>query len=441
MRIITVINSVSNDIKEVNLGNSRTKKREGSEAESSFGDMVNYLKNSSGEEYFKTLERKKDIPVELSGSSLAGDLSEDESQDSNVDNSYIGDLVNALDYFLVRKIIGSEYENGKESIPETIFQEVSKLHSLMKNGDYEIEELLAQLEETSHNEGFMELIKKLTSSDEVETLSDYPTGDILSSYTEEKKNISINSSEISGILNKVLKSTDKQQGLEGQWNKETFMSNQKYSRDEELSFTTSEIKTLSDMGEEKSTSKDVTFLKSLLLEKDNAKGNYYGVIQRAPIESNYSSLIESPVINGKTLQEDLIKVINYASKGNIQEISVKINPEELGSIIVRLTLEDNSLKAKVRVSSEETYKLLINSIGELNNTLKAGEIKIQEVEISLFSEEGFYYSEESRSNDYGGNDRNTNKHSSFANDSLSKRDEEVINPSDILIEGTINSLV
>ena len=77
----------------------------------------------------------------------------------------------------------------------------------------------------------------------------------------------------------------------------------------------------------------------------------------------------------------------------------------------------------------------------MSPSLKAGEIKIQEVEISLFSEEGFYYSEESRSNDYGGNDRNTNKHSSFANDSLSKRDEEVINPSDILIEGTINSLV
>ena len=441
MRIITAINSISNEIKEVNLGNSKIRKGEGKEAESSFADMVNYLKNSNGEECFKTLERKKDTSVELSGSSLAGDLSEDESQDGNVDNSYMGDLANALNFFLVRNIFGSEFEKVKEIIPETIFQEVSKLDSLIKSGNYEIEELLAQLEETSHKEGFIELIKKLTSFDEVEALSGYPTGDILSSYTDEKRNISLNSSEISGILNKVLKNTNEQQGLESRLNKEKIMSNQKYSRDEELSFSTSEIKNLSDMGEENSTTKDVTFLKSLLLENDNAKGNYYGVIQRAPIESNYSSLIEVPVISGKTLQEDLIKVINYASKGNIQEISVKINPEELGSIIVRLTLEENSLKAKVRVSSEETYKLLINNIGELNNTLKAGEIKIQEVEISLFSEEGFYYSEENRSNDYGGNDRNTNKHSSFINESLSKRDEEVINPSDILIEGTINSLV
>lgn len=439
--IITTISAISNEIKEIDRGGGTQGKRKGNKDEVSFSNIVNYLKNS----YINENPKISEGNVDVSGPSL-----DEETHKSNVECSDLTALGNAMNLFLNSTSIGTVYEEGKGALVEPIEQEDFILHSHLEGKKYEINEILMKLKETQVNSDVKDLLSQFSTADEADTFSTFIKEYILHNNVDSEKPILKESLEEKWITDKVLSSSEDPISLEYGLNKDILVNNQQSSSEEEAVLfgekelnnnPKKDLNTSKDNAEENFSQEDVAFLKSLLEDKGISKGNYPVITTRAPIESNHTFTKEISLVNSKTLKEDLIKVINYAWKGNIQEIKVKINPEELGSMIVRLSLEENSIKAKVKVSSEETYKLLINNLGDLKNTLKSGEIKIQEVEVSLFKEDSFFYSEDNRNNSYGEKDRNNNQHYPSVMESISNKDKEGVNHSEILLEGSINSLV
>ncbi|SHE56926.1 flagellar hook-length control protein FliK [Clostridium fallax] len=110
--------------------------------------------------------------------------------------------------------------------------------------------------------------------------------------------------------------------------------------------------------------------------------------------------------------EGIIKTIKFMDKEGIKELTVKINPKELGEMTVKLTMTASSMKATIEATSKETYKILQANLNELKNSLHNENIKIEELNINLYNDDPSFYrnsSNESGFNNSFLNNNNSNR--------------------------------
>lgn len=93
------------------------------------------------------------------------------------------------------------------------------------------------------------------------------------------------------------------------------------------------------------------------------------------------------------MAQDIVKSVKYMQSNDMRELTVKVNPGTLGEITIKLVAQGDSMKANLQVSSKDTYNL-INS-QEIKNALNNENIKIAEVNISLYNEDTTFYKNES----------------------------------------------
>ena len=96
---------------------------------------------------------------------------------------------------------------------------------------------------------------------------------------------------------------------------------------------------------------------------------------------------------------------------NIKEMTVKINPGQLGEITIKVIEEGGVMKANIKASSKETYTLLSQQLGDIKKHLGEQNIKIQEVNISIYDEDATFYKDgqfSSNSFQDGSNNRQNN---------------------------------
>ena len=74
-----------------------------------------------------------------------------------------------------------------------------------------------------------------------------------------------------------------------------------------------------------------------------------------------------------------------------------------------------------------------------NSEIMFFENKIQDIEISYFKEDSYYYSEGNSNNSFWDEDKN--KHYTSEEEAINNRNKEGLHHQEILIEGSINSLV
>ena len=91
--------------------------------------------------------------------------------------------------------------------------------------------------------------------------------------------------------------------------------------------------------------------------------------------------------------EDIVKSVKYMTSNNIKELVVRINPKDLGEVAIRIVQEDGIMKANLKASSKETYSILSQNLGDIKRYLGEQNIKIQQVDISLY-EDTTYFKEE-----------------------------------------------
>lgn len=163
----------------------------------------------------------------------------------------------------------------------------------------------------------------------------------------------------------------------------------------------------------KSAFREEKVLQSLLGEKED--GSNKAVSMAAYLnrfKQDVSSSTEPtnvPVVNRTTFNGDIIKAVKYMEVNSLRELTVNINPRELGSITIRITMEAGIMKANITAANKETLDLLNSNAVELRNSLNNVDIKVQEVSINIYNDDTTYFSGNFEGNSEGFN-RNRQNH-------------------------------
>lgn len=120
--------------------------------------------------------------------------------------------------------------------------------------------------------------------------------------------------------------------------------------------------------------------------------------------------VETPVINKNTLVNDIVKSVKYMDNEGIKNLTVKINPKELGEVIIKISMQDGNIKATINASSKEGYNLLSQNFSELNQKLVDSNLKIQSFDLGQYQNGASLFNE-------GGSNENPNKSKNFKRDS------------------------
>jgi flagellar hook-length control protein FliK len=112
----------------------------------------------------------------------------------------------------------------------------------------------------------------------------------------------------------------------------------------------------------------------------------------AEANTQVGEVSEALVVNKNTMINDVVKVVKYMDLNNLKELTVKINPKDLGEISIKLTMEGNLLKANISASSKDTYNLLNANLSDLKNGLNNQQIKIHDVAINIYNDDTTFFS-------------------------------------------------
>lgn len=155
----------------------------------------------------------------------------------------------------------------------------------------------------------------------------------------------------------------------------------------------------SDNGSEfskKSFDNEEKVLNSIINDGEDKKVTTKFTLMINNISSSNVEKVEVPkVINRGNMVEDIVKSVKYMTSNNIKELVVRINPKDLGEVAIRIVQEDGIMKANLKASSKETYSILSQNLGDIKRYLGEQNIKIQQVDISLY-EDTTYFKEEFR---------------------------------------------
>ncbi|MGH4050382.1 MAG: flagellar hook-length control protein FliK [Clostridium sp.] len=138
------------------------------------------------------------------------------------------------------------------------------------------------------------------------------------------------------------------------------------------------------------------FLSNLL--SDNKDENKISKVvnfmnQFETVKTTESPKIEIPnnlVINKNNFEVDVIKNIKFMEINSIKDLTVKMNPKDLGEITIKLTMESGIMKASISAQNKETFNLLNQNIQDISDRLKNMDIKIQSLDINIYEDSTFF---------------------------------------------------
>ncbi|MBC2582131.1 flagellar hook-length control protein FliK [Clostridium sp. DJ247] len=147
--------------------------------------------------------------------------------------------------------------------------------------------------------------------------------------------------------------------------------------------------------EEKQSSSDEDFLKSLLSNNGNDKitkvTNFMTQFNSISPNDGDISELEKMVINKNNFNADMIKSLKYMETNNIKDLTIKITPKELGEIAINITMESGVMKATITASNKEAYNLLNTNLQDITNKLQNNDIKIQNLSLNLYNDDTTFY--------------------------------------------------
>ena len=113
-----------------------------------------------------------------------------------------------------------------------------------------------------------------------------------------------------------------------------------------------------------------------------------------------TSKVQTPnlVIDKNNFQVDIIKNIKFMEINNIKDLTVKMNPKELGEITIKLTMESGIMKANISAQNKDTFNLLNHNIQDISDKLKNMDIKIQSLDINIYEDSTFFNKDSNEKN-------------------------------------------
>lgn len=195
-----------------------------------------------------------------------------------------------------------------------------------------------------------------------------------------------------------------------------------------------------------SSNKEDKFLNSLLDEKkDNSFDNKISMFSaRSQAIQRQNTEVRGLTVNKATFTSDLIKDVKYMSVNNIKELTVKVNPGNLGEITIKIIQEDGLMKANLKANSKETTALLAQNLAEIKKEIGEQNIKISEVNIELYNEDTTFFKDgnfgDALSQEQGRGERGASSRDS-STISSNIQDEEEITDNNAQIDAALDFLV
>ncbi|NLZ34521.1 MAG: flagellar hook-length control protein FliK [Clostridiales bacterium] len=152
---------------------------------------------------------------------------------------------------------------------------------------------------------------------------------------------------------------------------------------------------------------DKLLLKILGEDDKNSFASLLASVNKS-IQNPSEIIVEPKGIYRHTFNSDIIQSVKYMIKNNMEELSIKIYPKELGELTIKIISEEGIMKAELRATSKETYNLLNANLQEIRNNLQEQNIKIQEVSINIYNEDTTFFSGE-KQNSSSQNKKSDNK--------------------------------
>lgn len=170
--------------------------------------------------------------------------------------------------------------------------------------------------------------------------------------------------------------------------------------------------------------KEDDLLNSILKGKDELPVNRFNIASNNLSTGQIVNQTEVQSLNRETMVNDVIKTVKYMASNSVKELVVKINPKELGEVLISLVQEDGVMKASIKASSKDTYNLLAQNLNELKKNIAEQNIKIQGVDISLNQDMGNYNSDSFSSSAFQGREGDNRFRGNYRNNSEVGTDEE-----------------
>lgn len=140
------------------------------------------------------------------------------------------------------------------------------------------------------------------------------------------------------------------------------------------------------------------------------------------VASSLISEVKPVTVSRETVATDVVSNVKYMVKNQVEQLTVKIYPKELGEITIKIISEDGIMKADIKSTSKETYTLLNSNMEEIKKHLSNESLIIKEVNIGLY-EDTTYYSGQGFSNEFN-DERNKENYFVEDNDSINIHKEE-----------------
>lgn len=192
-----------------------------------------------------------------------------------------------------------------------------------------------------------------------------------------------------------------------------------------------------------SSNTDNNFLKGLLEDNKDTKLDKVNTLMNQLIVQNQNDTKEvnkaPKVINKSNFAADIIKSIKYMEDKNIKDMTVKINPKDLGEVYIKITSNaDGIMKASVSTNNRETFNLLNANIQDFNNNLNNSQIKIHHIDINIYNGDTTFFS-----NGFNQNQSNENnpQQKTYSSSNITNEEVDTLPEHIIYEDNKLNTLV
>lgn len=315
-------------------------------------------KDDNSSEINTKLKELKDKLQELK------EKSEEDSTDKDKINEIIESLLNSLNNLLGlnTEIKDMSLETSGSDSLKVLNQLLELLSSENAKSSFDSESLTSMKDLLSHLQG------QLSDESKVSDKMKDGLGDIISKLTDMIDDANNNGKKVLTLEEMLNKGYSQDQSSNESENNEMFSG-------------------------KKETSKEDKFLNSLLDDnKDNSVDNKINLFaSRTQNVQGQNTVVRGLTVNKATFTQDLIQDVKYMSTNNLKELTVKVNPGNLGEITIKLIQEDGLIKANLKANSKETTALLSQNLAEIKKELGDQSIKISEVNIDLYNEDTTFF--------------------------------------------------
>lgn len=403
------------------------------------GKVTSEVYKNDTSKSFSKIERSKNEEFKEVLSSKSNSKDDDSQRINDINNKANIDDMSKVDE-LKEKLKELEEKSDKADSEDKVEDILTQLLNLLNKLEAKKDALKLNREINSENlKNIIEGIKENKSSDDLNSIMEKLMALMKKDSVKEAldadslkaiKNLLSNlnskladNSEIKGSIKNLMSEIsntldDKQNGKV--LTLEDMLSN-KYSQDNKES-------SLGDGKSNKEASKEEKFLNSLLGDdKDSSMNKINLFASRSQVIQNQSGdTIRGLTINKATFANDLIKDVKFMSTNAMKELTVKVNPGDIGEITIKLIQEDGVMKANLKANSKEATALLAQNLADIKKQLNEQNIKIADINIEIyrddttfFSEQGFggQLSEEQRRND-NSNNSNAGNYSTTSEEDL-----------------------